>query len=34
VHDWLDFTPALFGGAQWYNASIDQEAQLAAREGG
>lgn len=31
VHSWYDFTPALFGGAQWYNYSIDQEAQLAAR---
>ena len=34
AHQWLDFTPALFGGAQWYNATIDQDAQLAARGGG
>lgn len=33
VHEWLDFTPALFGGAQWYNATIDQAAQLEARGG-
>ena len=30
-HSWLDRVPALFGGQQWYNWSIDQAAQLAAR---
>lgn len=32
-HSWIDRIPALFGGEQWYNWSIDQEAQLAARGG-
>jgi ABC-type oligopeptide transport system substrate-binding subunit len=32
IHSWFDWKPGLFGGAQWYNASIDQEAQLAARD--
>jgi oligopeptide transport system substrate-binding protein len=32
-HSWYTSTPALFGGAQWYNSSIDQAAQLAARGG-
>jgi oligopeptide transport system substrate-binding protein len=31
LHSWYDYTPALFGGDQWYNYTIDQEAQLAAR---
>ena len=26
-HSWLDRTPALFGGEQWYTWNIDQEAQ-------
>jgi len=30
LHDWYEYTPALFGGDQWYNYSIDQEAQMAA----
>ncbi len=30
-HSWLSRTPALFGGAQWYNWNIDQEAKLAAQ---
>jgi oligopeptide transport system substrate-binding protein len=30
-HSWYDFTPALFGGAQWYNYSIDMAAKLEAR---
>lgn len=30
-HSWYSNIPALFGGNQWYNYSIDQEAQLAAR---
>jgi len=30
-HSWYDYTPALFGGDQWYNDSIDAEAQAAAR---
>ena len=30
-HSWYTNVPALFGGNQWYNYSIDQEAQLAAR---
>jgi len=30
-HSWLTRTPALFGGQQYYNWSIDQAAQLAAR---
>ncbi|UCC87198.1 MAG: peptide ABC transporter substrate-binding protein, partial [Anaerolineales bacterium] len=29
-HTWLDRTPARFGGEQWYNWSIDQQAQRAA----
>jgi oligopeptide transport system substrate-binding protein len=33
VHSWYDYTPALFGGDQWYNYSIDQEAQSAAMGG-
>jgi len=32
-HSWLTGTRALFGGQQWYNWTIDQEAQLAARGG-
>jgi oligopeptide transport system substrate-binding protein len=32
IHSWYDWKPGLFGGAQWYNASIDQQAQLAARD--
>jgi oligopeptide transport system substrate-binding protein len=31
LHSWYDYTPALFGGDQWYNYTIDQAAQLAAR---
>jgi oligopeptide transport system substrate-binding protein len=32
LHSWYtEYTPALFGGDQWYNYTIDQEAQLAAR---
>ena len=31
-HTWLEAPPALFGGAQWYNWSIDMDAKLAARE--
>jgi oligopeptide transport system substrate-binding protein len=31
IHTWYDYTPALFGGDQWYNYSIDWEAKLAAR---
>ena len=34
AHSWYSFTPALFGGNQIYNYSIDQEAQLAARGAG
>jgi oligopeptide transport system substrate-binding protein len=30
VHDWLDKVEALFGGQQWYNWTIDQEAKMAA----
>jgi oligopeptide transport system substrate-binding protein len=30
-HAWLDRIPALFGGEQWYNWTIDQEAKLAGR---
>lgn len=26
-HSWLEYTPALFGGDQWYTWNIDQEAQ-------
>ncbi|MCF6277233.1 MAG: hypothetical protein L3J16_00570, partial [Anaerolineales bacterium] len=26
-HSWLTYTPALFGGDQWYTWTIDQEAQ-------
>ncbi|MGD8633329.1 MAG: peptide ABC transporter substrate-binding protein [Anaerolineales bacterium] len=33
THSWIDYTLALFGGQQWYNWTIDQAAQLAAREG-
>lgn len=32
-HSWYEGTRALFGGQQWYNWSLDQAAQLAAREG-
>ncbi len=32
-HSWLDETQALFGGQQWYNWTVDQEAQLAATGG-
>jgi oligopeptide transport system substrate-binding protein len=32
-HSWYDRVPALFGGDQWYNYSIDQDAQMAARNG-
>ncbi len=31
IHTWYDFTPALFGGNQWYNYSIDAEAKAAAQ---
>ncbi len=31
VHSWYDYTPALFGGNQWYNYSIDWEAKQAAQ---
>lgn len=31
VHIWLDRVPALFGGQQWYNWTIDMEAKLAAQ---
>jgi ABC-type oligopeptide transport system substrate-binding subunit len=31
-HAWLDQTPAPFGGEQWYTWTIDQKAQLAARQ--
>lgn len=34
IHTWYDYTPALFGGDQTYNYTIDQEAQLAARGAG
>jgi len=27
THSWLDYTPALFGGDQWYTWTIDQAAQ-------
>lgn len=30
-HSWLEYTPALFGGDQWYHFQIDQVAQLTAR---
>jgi oligopeptide transport system substrate-binding protein len=30
-HSWYDYTPALFGGDQWYNYNIDADAQAAAR---
>jgi oligopeptide transport system substrate-binding protein len=30
VHSWYDFSPALFGGSQWYNYSIDWAAKQAA----
>jgi len=32
-HSWFDYTPALFGGDQWYNYTIDQDAQMEARNG-
>jgi oligopeptide transport system substrate-binding protein len=32
-HAWLERVPALFGGAQWYNWTIDWEAKTAARGG-
>lgn len=32
VHTWLDRVPALFGGQQWYNWTIDMDAKLAARQ--
>jgi oligopeptide transport system substrate-binding protein len=32
-HSWLDRVPSLFGGEQYYNWSVDQAAQLAARGG-
>lgn len=32
VHSWLDFTPALFGGDQWYTWTIDWEAKQAAQQ--
>jgi oligopeptide transport system substrate-binding protein len=31
VHSWYTYTPALFGGNQWYHYTIDQEAQMAAQ---
>lgn len=31
-HKWYDMDDALSGGGKWYNDTIDQEAQLAARE--
>jgi oligopeptide transport system substrate-binding protein len=30
-HTWLEAPPALFGGAQWYNWSVDMEAKTAAQ---
>jgi len=30
-HSWFNMTDALFGGQQWYNASIDQDAKSAAQ---
>jgi len=33
VHDWYDYMPALFGGDQWYNYTIDQASQMAAKGG-
>lgn len=33
VHSWYEVTTPLFGGAQWYNYSIDQQAQAEARQG-
>ena len=30
-HSWYSNVPALFGGAQWYNYSIYQAAQMAAQ---
>jgi hypothetical protein len=30
-HSWRSRIPALFGGAQWYNWSIDWDAKLAAQ---
>ena len=32
VHSWYDFTPALFGGSQIYNYSIDQTMQMEAMQ--
>jgi oligopeptide transport system substrate-binding protein len=32
-HSWITYTRALFGGQHWYEWTIDQEAQLAARGG-
>jgi len=32
-HSWFDRVPALFGGDQWYNYTIDQDAQMEARNG-
>jgi ABC-type transport system substrate-binding protein len=32
VHSWYDFVPALFGGSQFYNYSIDVDAMNAAME--
>ncbi len=31
-HSWLDRIPALFGGEQWYNWSVDFDAKAAAQE--
>jgi oligopeptide transport system substrate-binding protein len=31
VHSWYDYTPALFGGDQWYNYSLDWDAKVEAR---
>ncbi|MCI0578261.1 MAG: hypothetical protein L0331_18915, partial [Chloroflexi bacterium] len=31
IHPWYTYTPALFGGDQWYNYSVDQAAQLEAQ---
>ncbi len=32
-HSWVDRIPALFGGEQWYNYTIDNDAKMAARGG-
>jgi hypothetical protein len=32
VHSWYDFTPALFGGSQFYNYSVDADAMKAAMD--